>query len=105
LQAADGLLYGTTSRGGSDGAGTLFRLNADGSSYMILYSFKTNTTDGQLHMSRSARRTTACCTGRRTLVEVSTLVQFSESVPMAQAILFFIPSLVVEKMVVARGVR
>ncbi len=38
-RASDGMLYGTTSSGGSGGGGTVFRLALDGSGYMILRHF------------------------------------------------------------------
>ena len=38
-------LYGTTTYGGTNGSGTIFALNTDGSGYRILYSF-TNAPDG-----------------------------------------------------------
>jgi uncharacterized repeat protein (TIGR03803 family) len=47
MQASDGVLYGTTARGGSAGAGTAYRLNLDGSDYRVLYSFGAPTGDGQ----------------------------------------------------------
>jgi uncharacterized repeat protein (TIGR03803 family) len=40
LEAQDGLLYGTTVRGGTNGWGTLFRIDKSGSGYMQLYSFR-----------------------------------------------------------------
>src|SRR6266568_5938045 len=36
----DGALYGTTSAGGSNDLGTVFKINPDGSGYVVLYSFK-----------------------------------------------------------------
>jgi uncharacterized repeat protein (TIGR03803 family) len=39
MQAADGALYGTTTSGGSNNLGTIFRLNIDGTDYTLLYSF------------------------------------------------------------------
>ncbi len=39
IQASDGRLYGTTSRGGVNGGGTLFSLLPDGSDFRILISF------------------------------------------------------------------
>jgi uncharacterized repeat protein (TIGR03803 family) len=36
IQASDGLLYGTTVLGGSNDAGTIFRLNPDGTGYTVL---------------------------------------------------------------------
>jgi len=46
LLGLDGAFYGTTVVGGTNGAGTIFRLSVDGSSYTILYHFKTNQIDG-----------------------------------------------------------
>jgi uncharacterized repeat protein (TIGR03803 family) len=40
IEATDGVLYGTTTVGGSFGGGTVFRLNKDGTGYKILESFK-----------------------------------------------------------------
>jgi uncharacterized repeat protein (TIGR03803 family) len=45
LLGADGALYGTTWGAGAKSAGTIFRINPDGSSYAVLRSF-TNTPDG-----------------------------------------------------------
>jgi uncharacterized repeat protein (TIGR03803 family) len=39
LQASNGVLYGTTSAGTSLGAGTLFKLNTDGSGFAVLVDF------------------------------------------------------------------
>jgi uncharacterized repeat protein (TIGR03803 family) len=39
LEGSDGGLYGTTSYGGSNAVGSVFKLNKDGTGYMILYSF------------------------------------------------------------------
>jgi uncharacterized repeat protein (TIGR03803 family) len=44
IKGSDGLLYGTTSTGGPGGAGTVFKLNNDGSDYTLLHSF--GSTDG-----------------------------------------------------------
>src|SRR5690349_10052152 len=38
-QGPDGTLYGTSSGGGAGNAGTVFRLNPDGTHFGILYSF------------------------------------------------------------------
>lgn len=46
-QSGDGLLYGTTYNGGTDGAGSVFRLRPDGAAYLVLHSFQTNGVDGQ----------------------------------------------------------
>ena len=39
IQGIDGVLYGTTTSGGANGAGTLFSLNTNGSGYTIRFSF------------------------------------------------------------------
>ncbi len=39
MQAADGTIYGTTFFGGTNGSGTIYKLNPDGSGYAVLYSF------------------------------------------------------------------
>jgi uncharacterized repeat protein (TIGR03803 family) len=46
LILADGVLYGTTSLGGSSGQGTVFSVNTDGTGYQVLHSFQTNGVDG-----------------------------------------------------------
>jgi len=51
MQASDGYLYGTTEYGGSDGVGTVFKLNTDGSGYGVLHSFSTNEDAGQYPQS------------------------------------------------------
>jgi uncharacterized repeat protein (TIGR03803 family) len=45
LEGSDGLLYGTTSAGGSVGVGVVFRIAKDASVYNVLYNFK-GYTDG-----------------------------------------------------------
>jgi uncharacterized repeat protein (TIGR03803 family) len=40
----DGFLYGTTSAGGANGAGTVFKMDANGNNFAVLHDF--NTTDG-----------------------------------------------------------
>jgi RHS repeat-associated protein len=45
VQAANGLLYGTTSKGGANNFGTIFSLNTNGTGYATLYAF-INGTDG-----------------------------------------------------------
>jgi len=47
LRASDGRFYGTCFSGGTDGHGTVFRINQDGSDFTTIYNFKgTNFADG-----------------------------------------------------------
>jgi uncharacterized repeat protein (TIGR03803 family) len=46
IQARDGAFYGTTSYGGANNAGTVFRINRDGSGYRTLHSFTGTDGDG-----------------------------------------------------------
>jgi uncharacterized repeat protein (TIGR03803 family) len=46
IQGGDGALYGTTQNGGSNGQGTVFKINKDGSGYTILKSFTGSNGDG-----------------------------------------------------------
>jgi uncharacterized repeat protein (TIGR03803 family) len=39
IEGWDGTLYGTTQNGGTNDAGTLFKVNKDGSGYRVLHSF------------------------------------------------------------------
>jgi uncharacterized repeat protein (TIGR03803 family) len=43
---AGGTLFGTTMSGGTNGKGTVFAVNSDGSGYLVLHSFLTNRIDG-----------------------------------------------------------
>lgn len=47
-ESADGALYGTTSAGGPDDYGTLYRLNRDGSGYQVLRYFVSTSNEGYL---------------------------------------------------------
>jgi uncharacterized repeat protein (TIGR03803 family) len=47
IEGEDGVLYCTTSNGGSDDRGIVFKINRDGSAYSILYSFNITGGDGQ----------------------------------------------------------
>ncbi len=47
IERADGALYGTTEAGGTNEAGTVFKVNKDGSGYAVLHSFATDNIDGQ----------------------------------------------------------
>src|SRR5579864_7863515 len=53
IQGADGALYGTTQLGGSSNAGTVFKMNCDGSGYTVLHIFGGN--DGQTPYGRLAQ--------------------------------------------------
>jgi uncharacterized repeat protein (TIGR03803 family) len=45
VQGVDGLLYGTTSLGGDNGRGVVFRLATDGSGFQMLHTFSATTND------------------------------------------------------------
>ena len=46
VQGYDGALYGVTTFGGANNGGTVFKLNTDGSGFMVLHSFPDGTGDG-----------------------------------------------------------
>ncbi|HUS35878.1 MAG TPA: choice-of-anchor tandem repeat GloVer-containing protein [Verrucomicrobiae bacterium] len=46
LVGSDGVLYGATRKGGTFGAGTLFKMNSDGSNYSVFYNF-VGSSDGE----------------------------------------------------------
>jgi len=46
IEGSDGSLYGTNATGGNFGAGSIFRINKDGSGYQVLHSFSTDPNDG-----------------------------------------------------------
>src|ERR1035437_896838 len=50
-EGSDGAIYGTTSQGGTFGAGTVFRVNKNGSSFAVLKSFNSATDGGDLQAS------------------------------------------------------
>jgi len=45
VQGPDGTLYGTAQNGGTNGSGTIFRLNPDGTVFAVLYHFTALNTD------------------------------------------------------------
>lgn len=48
VEGTNGMLYGTTSSGGTKGMGTLYQLKKDGSGFAMVYNFSTNNTlDGR----------------------------------------------------------
>jgi uncharacterized repeat protein (TIGR03803 family) len=47
VKGSNGILYGTTRSGGTDGIGTVFKLNANGSGYTVLKSFSSAGGDGE----------------------------------------------------------
>jgi uncharacterized repeat protein (TIGR03803 family) len=46
LEATNGALYGTTWEDGTNGAGSIFRINKDGNGYAVLHNFSYATNDG-----------------------------------------------------------
>ncbi len=50
-EGSDGAIYGTASQGGTFGAGTVFRVNKNGSSFAVLKSFNSATDGGDLQAS------------------------------------------------------
>ena len=46
LQGRDGAFYGTTYLGGTNGTGTVFKVNADGSGYTVLHNFTQTAPNG-----------------------------------------------------------
>jgi uncharacterized repeat protein (TIGR03803 family) len=48
-QGTDGALYGTTSRGGIGGYGTVFKVNTNGTGFTVLKAFDYSTTGGYLY--------------------------------------------------------
>lgn len=54
VQGADGMLYGTTSAGGLNGLGTIFRVSADGAVFEVLYHFEATTADTTTGLAENA---------------------------------------------------
>jgi len=46
VTVTDGVVYGTTQAGGTNGKGTIFSVNTDGTGYTVLHHFATNGVDG-----------------------------------------------------------
>ncbi len=59
VQATDGMLYGTTSAGGTNGRGTVFRLNTDGTGFQVLKHFSATTTNATTGLAENADGATA----------------------------------------------
>jgi uncharacterized repeat protein (TIGR03803 family) len=53
LQGADGLFYGTTSLGGANGRGTVFRLAFDGSGFQVIHTFSPTTLETATGLSKN----------------------------------------------------
>src|SRR4051812_43397936 len=53
----EGKFYGTTYGGGANGEGSVFRINADGTGYETLYSFRYNLDGGNPESGRVAIKT------------------------------------------------
>jgi uncharacterized repeat protein (TIGR03803 family) len=53
LQGADGLFYGTTSLGGANGRGTVFRLGFDGSGFQVIHTFSPTTLETATGLSKN----------------------------------------------------
>ena len=51
MEGADGSLYGTTTNGGLEGQGTVFKLSRDGNNYSILHNFSWTNSDGRVPLS------------------------------------------------------
>ena len=47
IEGSDGMLYGTTSNGGSNDVGTVFKMRKDATGYTLIHSFSTNNLDGR----------------------------------------------------------
>jgi uncharacterized repeat protein (TIGR03803 family) len=91
LQAQDGLLYGTTVSGGAFGSGVIFRLNLDGTDFVLLESFPDE--GGQtFERPRLCRGQTASSTERDHGAEVRAWVSCSNSTQIVAAMLSSRPS-------------
>lgn len=54
VQAADGKFYGTTSAGGVNGRGTIFRINFDGTGFELVHTFTATTADATTGLLKNA---------------------------------------------------
>ncbi len=57
MEGADHRLYGTASKGGSSGQGTVFRLGRDGSGFQVLHHFEGAPSDGALPVAALSQGT------------------------------------------------
>jgi len=55
IEGPDGALYGVTSRGGAYGSGTVFKMNKDGSGFVVIHSFVDSGGDGATPISALMR--------------------------------------------------
>ncbi len=76
VQAADGLLYGTTYGGGANNYGTVFKLNPDGSGLTVVQSFSLSGGDGR-HPSAAIEASDGAVTGQRRLAAAMMLERCS----------------------------
>lgn len=54
VQGADGYLYGTTSAGGANGRGTVFRIRMDGTGFQLLHVFSATTADSTTNLLKNS---------------------------------------------------
>jgi len=60
LVFSGGTLYGTTELGGTDGSGTVFKVNSDGSGYAVIKSFGNTISDGGVRLGPDAYPAARC---------------------------------------------
>lgn len=58
VEGADGKFYGTTSAGGVNGRGTIFRLNFDGTGFELVHTFSETTADATTGLLKNAEGAT-----------------------------------------------
>ena len=64
VQGGDGVLYGTTSSAGANNTGIVFKLNTDGSGFVVLHSFDRSTTPSTYFTRPSNGHTSELIQGR-----------------------------------------